>query len=191
MPVPPKAQGVLPSPACCRVRTNRALPPSSSTRRQSRMIGTARQRRRGEHVTAVYDLSWLSARRCAHSAPSSFITLSLMLTATSAPLRETVSLDLLVPIADNDAVPFSEAQFEAFERRVVALTGGITRRADVEGIWLNPFGEFHRERSRSYTTAVPARDAVAVMTELDALIRSSFEQFNSFIQAVPTLATVF
>ena len=56
-----------------------------------------------------------------------------MLTATAAPLRETVSLDLLVPIGNNDGVPFSEAQFEAFERRVVALTGGITRRADVEG----------------------------------------------------------
>ncbi len=114
-----------------------------------------------------------------------------MLTATAAPLRETVSLDLLVPIGNNDVVPFSEAQFEAFERRVVALTGGITRRADVEGIWLNPFGEFQRERSRSYTTTVPSRDAVAVMTELDVLIRSSFEQFNSYIQAVPTLATVF
>lgn len=114
-----------------------------------------------------------------------------MNTAVSAPLRETVSLDLLLPIANNNGVPFSEAQFETFERYVVSLTGGITRRADVEGIWINPFGEFQREASRSYTTTVEARDAAAVMAELDALIRSSFDQFNSYIQAVPTLATVF
>lgn len=191
LPASSHAQGVLLSPACCRARTNRALPPLSPTRRQTWIIGTARQRRRGEHIHTVSNLSWLRARRRSQQAPPSSIPLRSMPIATAAPLRETVSLDLLVPVADNDGVPFSEADFEAFERRVVALTGGITRRADVEDIWLNPFGEYQRERSRSYTTTVPSRDAVAVMTELDALIRSSFDQFNSYIQAVPTLATVF
>jgi hypothetical protein len=115
----------------------------------------------------------------------------IMPTAPSLFLRETVSLDLLVPLADNEGIPFSEAQFVAFERHVAGLTGGVTRRGDVEGIWLSPTGEFQREKSRAYVTSVAATDAARIALELDSLIRSSFRQLAAFIQVTPTRATVF
>jgi hypothetical protein len=114
-----------------------------------------------------------------------------MPTAPSLSLRETVSLDLLVPLADNEGTPFTEAQFVRFERHVAGLTGGVTRLGDVEGIWLSPTGEFQREKSRAYVTSVPETDATRIALELDSLIRSSFGQLAAFIQVTPTRATVF
>jgi hypothetical protein len=109
----------------------------------------------------------------------------------TTPLRPTVSLDLLVPLADNEGVPFPDSLFAAFEHRVVDLTGGITRRGDVEGIWRRPNGTMQRERSRSYVTTVDAAVVERVASDLDALLRTTFRQVASFIQATPTTATVF
>ncbi len=106
-------------------------------------------------------------------------------------LRETVSLDFLVPLADNHGVPFQEADYDAFEREVLDLTGGITRRSDVDGRWLTPAGDIHSEQSRSYTTTVDAPELPRVAGAIEALIRTTFRQFAAFVQATPTLATHF
>lgn len=106
-------------------------------------------------------------------------------------LRPTVSLDLIVPLFDNESIPFPDRLFAAFEHHVVDLTGGITRRADVEGIWRRPDGTMQRERSRSYVTTVDAAVAERVATDIDALIRMQFRQLASYITATPTTAAVF
>jgi hypothetical protein len=107
-------------------------------------------------------------------------------------LRPTVTLDFLVPLTENEStVPFPDSLFAAFEHHIVDLTGGITLRGDVEGIWRRPDGSFQRERSRSYTTTVDAAVAERVARDIDALIRTQFRQLASYIHATPTTATVF
>src|SRR5438552_2863387 len=152
MPILPLAQGVSSQPACRHARTVRSLHRSSSMNRERRIPGTAWRRRRAEHTSIDSKLSWSRIRHVPQATPpaNSDLTNTPMTTTAPAPLRETVSLDLLVPLADNEGVPFAESEFAAFEDRVVALTGGITRRADVEGIWRTPFGDLQRETSRSY-----------------------------------------
>jgi hypothetical protein len=107
-------------------------------------------------------------------------------------LRPTVTLDILVPLTENEStVPFPDSSFAAFEHHVVDLTGGITLRGDVEGIWRTPDGTFQRERSRSYTTTVDAAIAERVARDIDALIRTQFRQHAAYIHATPTSASVF
>lgn len=110
---------------------------------------------------------------------------------TITALRDTVSLDFYIPVTGNDGSPFPESLFRTLERHVLDLTGGLTRRGDVEGIWRTPSGEAQREISRAYSTTVDKDDADRVAAELDLLIRSLFRQLAAFVQATPTKATVF
>ena len=106
-------------------------------------------------------------------------------------LRDTIAIDVLVPLKSNEGHPFEEHLFRKFERHIVSLTGGITRRGDVEGIWRTPGGRLQRERSRAYMTTADAARAEHVMNELDGLVRSLFGQLAAFVQATPTRATDF
>ena len=109
-------------------------------------------------------------------------------------LRQTVNLEVLLPVVENEnegGRPFPDSLFAAFEHHVVDLTGGITRRADVEGIWRRPDGTMQRERSRSYVTTVDTADADRVAADIDAVIRTQFRQLASYITATPTLAAGF
>ena len=107
-------------------------------------------------------------------------------------LRQTVNLEVLVPLVENESDrPFPDSLFAAFEHHVVDLTGGITRRADVEGIWQLPDSTLQRERSRSYVTTVDAADADRVAADIDAVIRTQFRQLASYITAIPTTAAGF
>lgn len=138
-------------------------------------------------LNSVPHLSWPEGRPFHRDADAPFLTLLSMPTT----LRPTVSLDLIVPLFDNEMIPFPDSLFAAFEHLVVDLTGGITRRADVEGIWRRPDGIMQRERSRSYVTTVDAAVAERVATDIDALIRMQFRQLASYITATPTTAAVF
>jgi hypothetical protein len=180
---------------CCRARTS---DPSSFVETNIEMTGTngtARQHRRGWRTrptaavqhNSVPHLSWTKGR----SSQSRTSHASFPHAPMPTSLRPTVSLDLLVPLADNEGVPFPDSLFAAFEHRVVALAGGITRRGDVEGIWRTPNGTMQRERSRSYVTTVDAAVVERVASDLDVLLRTTFRQIASFIQATPTTATVF
>jgi len=112
-------------------------------------------------------------------------------TMTNASLRDSVALNFLLPTTSNNGVPFADSRFADLERRVVDLTGGITRLGEVEGIWRNSSGVLQRERSRAYTTTVDAHLAERVAAELDVLIRTCFDQFAAYVQATPTRATAF
>ena len=107
-------------------------------------------------------------------------------------LRQTVNLEILVPLVEGESDrPFPDSLFAAFEHHVVDLTGGITRRADVEGIWLRPDGTMQRERSRSYVTTVDAAVADRIAADIDVVIRTKFRQLASYITATPTMAAGF
>jgi hypothetical protein len=189
---------------CCRARTSDHSLFVEKTTAMTGTNGTARQHRCGwrtvppcdrrrtqlravDRLLHAFPLSWTKGRSSSRTSAAPFPHAPMPTTT----LRPTVSLDLLVPLADNEGVPFPDSLFAAFEHHVVDLAGGITRRGDVEGIWRTPNGTMQRERSRSYVTTVDAAVVERVASDLDALLRTTFRQVASFIQATPTTATVF
>lgn len=106
-------------------------------------------------------------------------------------MRPTVHLELLVPIHDNDGIPFTDADFENFEAYLLQAAGGFTRRADVEGTWQSPNGVIMRDRSRSYALTLPKEVADLQMSLLTVYIRERFRQEAAFIEQIPTLASEF
>jgi len=106
-------------------------------------------------------------------------------------MRPTVHLDLLVPLRDNDGVPFTDADFERFEDYLLSLAGGFTRRADVEGVWRSPAGAVMRDRSRAYALTLPKHVADLQMSLLTVYIREQFRQEAAFVEQTPTRASAF
>lgn len=106
-------------------------------------------------------------------------------------MRDALHVDILVPITSNEGVPFSDASFELFEQVLLTAAGGFTRRSDVEGAWQAPDGRVLHDRSRSYAVTLSASDAEATIDEIDQFIRAHFQQHASFLELVPTKATVF
>lgn len=106
-------------------------------------------------------------------------------------MRTTQRLDFLVPVTDNDGQAFSEADFTAFEEFLVDLAGGFTRHGDVTGAWRSPSGLLYRDRSRSYSVAVPADRAAGVASTLHHAITHQFRQEAAMIEATPTFSAAF
>jgi hypothetical protein len=106
-------------------------------------------------------------------------------------MRDTTRLELLLPLADNDTVPFSDAAFAAFEDFLVQLAGGFTRRGDVEGAWRAPDGRVMRDRSRSYAVTVPEHLTDRVASSIDHYVRRQFRQQATFVETLPARAVAF
>jgi hypothetical protein len=120
------------------------------------------------------------------SSPLAFLS-----TSPLSPMRPTVHLDLLVPLRDNDGVPFTDVEFEQLEDYLLSLAGGFTRRADVEGVWRSPEGAVMRDRSRAYALTLPRKVADLQMSLLTVYIRKQFRQEAAFVEQTPTLASAF
>lgn len=111
---------------------------------------------------------------------------------TLAPMRPTMHVDILVPLADNDGRPFPVTAFHTFEHFLATLCGGYTRRGDVEGAWRSPeTGTVMRDRSRSYVVTLPAEEADEQIDKIEAFIRRYFRQEAAFLELIPTRATAF
>ena len=106
-------------------------------------------------------------------------------------MRDTTRLELLVPLADNDGVPFSNSAFASFEAFLVDTAGGFTRRGDVEGAWKAPDGRVMRDRSRSYVVTVPEHLADHVASAIDHYVRRQFRQQAAFVESLPARAVAF
>lgn len=107
------------------------------------------------------------------------------------PMRDTRRLDILVPVFDNDGLPFTDHDFLPLEDLLIRLAGGFTRRPDVTGVWQSPDGRVFRDSSRSYTVTVPIARAEDVATRLSRFIVDRFRQEAALVEATPTMATVF
>ncbi|HVE70684.1 MAG TPA: hypothetical protein VNI54_04890 [Thermoanaerobaculia bacterium] len=111
---------------------------------------------------------------------------------THAPMRSTMHVDILVPVADNDGRPFPPFAFETFEHFLTTLCGGFTRRGDVEGAWRSPeTGDVMRDRSRSYVVTLAAEEADGQVARIESFIRRYFRQEAAFLELIPTRATAF
>lgn len=178
------------SPALCRVRSARTAIRRRTPLTRFGRLEITRHRRRGRLLPSESPLSWSRDGWSQGSAQLvSYPLIHARMTTTA--LRDTVCLDFFIPVTGNDGSRFPESLFRTLERHVLDLTGGLTRRGDVEGIWRNPSSDAQCEISRAYTTTVDADVADRVAAELDLLIRSLFRQLAAFVQATPTRATAF
>ena len=131
-------------------------------------------------------LSWKEAL-----GPKTRHSLAALYSLPLTPMRDTTRLELLVPLADNDGVPFSNSAFASFEAFLVDTAGGFTRRGDVEGAWKAPDGRVMRDRSRSYVVTVPEHLADHVASAIDHYVRRQFRQQAAFVESLPARAVAF
>ncbi len=106
--------------------------------------------------------------------------------------RTTVRCDLLLPIRDNGGRDFGSEDFGAFERFLVGLAGGFTRRGEVDGAWRSPdTGELMADRSKSYSVVLDAERALEQVAKIDTYIKHAFRQQASYVELIPIRATDF
>lgn len=180
----------LPStpPALWSART----PPTTPARREAALSGSVGTRgtaahgwRGTSHITES-TLSWKEAPR-PRSRPSRAASYPIPHT----PMRPTTRLELLIPLADNDGVPFPDTSFADFEDFLVTTAGGFTRRGDVEGAWKSPDGHVMRDRSRSYVVTVPENLTDRAASSIDQYVRRQFRQQAAFVETLPARAVAF
>lgn len=123
--------------------------------------------------------------------PKARLSLAAWYPLPHTPVRDTTRLELLVPLADNDGVPFSDSAFASFEDFLVDTAGGFTRRGDVEGAWRAPDGQVMRDRSRSYVVTVPEHLTDRVASAIDHYVRRQFRQQAAFVETLPARAVAF
>jgi len=182
--------------------SERTLPAAPARRRIATAVppgdgGSANHGRRGTRQgrpatplrgrsSSEFDLTGKEAHASnAHLAPAAWYSFP------KTPMRQTTRLELLLPLADNDGIPFPDAAFAAFEDFLVSVAGGFTRRADVEGAWRAPDGRVMRDRSRSYVVSVPVPIADRVASQIDQYVRRQFRQQAAYVESVPARAVAF
>lgn len=174
------------SPATAGARTFAAVLPfaiGTAARRDSTGAHPPTWRGRGAVFPFVSDLAWSRAKPV-DIAPRDFLTLALM--------RQMTHVDILVPLADNEADAFPQSAFNTLEHFFTELCGGFTRRGDVEGAWRSPeTGEVMRDRSRSYVVTLPVEEAEEQIARIESFIRRFFRQEAAFLELSDTRATVF
>ena len=106
-------------------------------------------------------------------------------------MRPTTRLELLIPLVDNDGVPFADPAFADFEDFLITAAGGFTRRGDVEGAWRSPDGRVMRDRSRSYVVTVPEDITDRAASSIDQYVRRQFRQQAAFVETLPARAVAF
>ncbi|KAA0255512.1 hypothetical protein FBQ97_00015 [Acidobacteria bacterium ACD] len=103
-------------------------------------------------------------------------------------MTSSITIELLVPLCDNEGTPFPDSAFASFEDLLVDLAGGFTRRGVVDGAWKAPDGAVYRDRSRLYAVQVPEPDASTVAATIDGEIRGRFRQLAAYLSLSRTLA---
>ena len=155
----------------------------TAARRDTTGAHQMRRRDRGAVLSRVLNLAWEETKLSA-AAPRDLLTL--------APMRSTMHVDILVPLADNDGDPFPPHAFDTLEHFLTTLCGGFTRRGDVEGAWRSPeTGTVMRDRSRSYVVTLPVEEADEQIARIESFIRRFFRQEAAYLELTPTQATVF
>jgi hypothetical protein len=100
-------------------------------------------------------------------------------------------LEILVPLADNQRQRIPAEKFQLFERRCVAATDALSRRAGVVAGFWREHGVGYHDTHAEYFVDLPSMAAARRLgAELHALIRESFAQLAVMITISPRLSTV-
>lgn len=100
-----------------------------------------------------------------------------------------IETTFLIPLGNNDGVPFMRHDFAELESRLLASFGAWTVTGEVEGEWRSDSGRVFRDRSRRYVVALQSiRQVAALVSVLDwALARFEQEAIMLTIAGVPEI----
>lgn len=87
---------------------------------------------------------------------------------------------VLIPVVDNDGVPFAEDDWQALESRLLRF-GGFSLRAGVEGVW-EAGGRIYRDRSREYTVALTSWWLLPAWLDVVDWARAHFRQVALYVE---------
>jgi len=88
----------------------------------------------------------------------------------------------VVPAELSDGAP-AEERLTVLEEWMAGRVGGFTRIDGVQGGWMDPRGEMHRESNVLYLLSLPhGVDLDSVRSEIEAKILYDFEQQEAWIQ---------
>jgi hypothetical protein len=91
-------------------------------------------------------------------------------------------IQMLIPVLDNDGVPFSPEEHEAFELKAAELVGGFSRyQGETLGGWYFE-GRLYRDRTRVYGLAVEGLAGGAKVLELAAFAKAHYRQEAIFLR---------
>lgn len=89
---------------------------------------------------------------------------------------------VLVPIRDNDGQPFSPADWDLLERKLLERFGGFTGGGLAEGAWSDETGKVYRDVSRRYEVALSSWNQLPDWLAIVHWIRVHFRQIAVYIE---------
>lgn len=91
-------------------------------------------------------------------------------------------LSFIIPTHDNSGIDFGAEHFDAFERVVIDLFGGVTRvQGSLTGAWMEG-GRVYRDRSVVYVVAVSSIVEGGKVAELVEQAKAHFEQEAIYVR---------
>jgi hypothetical protein len=88
-----------------------------------------------------------------------------------------IDVQILIPVAGNDGIPFERTHFAAFESEITATFGGYTLLPDtVTGGWRNDAGVLFTDESHIYIVAIVSLTDGGRLGELIAFAKTHFAQ---------------
>ena len=91
----------------------------------------------------------------------------------------------LVPVRDNDGVPFSLDDWAELELRLIQFNG-FTVSTGVSGVWRSQSGEVHRDESKRYEVSLESWRAFPAWLEVVEWVRIKFRQEALYIRVAGT-----
>ncbi len=92
-----------------------------------------------------------------------------------------IKATILIPKRDNDGRPFDRRILQAFEARLIELSGGFSITRDVEGVWRYE-GKTYIDRSDRYEVAMQDWDGIAPFLEVVRWARVRFRQEALYVE---------
>lgn len=89
---------------------------------------------------------------------------------------------VLVPIRDNDGQPFSPADWDLLERKLLERFGGFTGGGMAEGAWSDDAGKVYRDVSRRYEVALSSWNQLPDWLDVVRWIRVHFRQIAVYVE---------
>ncbi len=92
-----------------------------------------------------------------------------------------IELVVLVPLLDNEGRSFSDGAWRELERRLLQLSGGLSKQEGITGTWLDE-GVSYGDVSRQYTVAISSWRTFPPWLSIVEWAREEFRQVAMYIR---------
>jgi len=96
--------------------------------------------------------------------------------------RAMLRLTALVPLKDNDGLPFPPEYFLALQQFLIRFAKGLQEHSVVFGRWANTDGKVFTDDNTAFVVTCDHDVAARLHADLDVLIRTLFEQQAAYVE---------